>query len=114
MKPDPSGRAVSWSALMELAGMLGWSPDTLARATLPELLAHLRGWQRAHGIDPDGAAPMDRPTLSQLMQRYPDMMPDQETPDDQTDRDFRPVDPHTEPAGRAAFAPGHGPRRARQ
>jgi hypothetical protein len=41
--------------------------------TLPELKLAVRGWQRAHGIDPDqneGSNAMSRSRLMELAQRY--------------------------------------------
>ena len=39
-----------------IAGAMGWTPDTLYRATLPELLAHYDGWLKANGADGKTAA----------------------------------------------------------
>ncbi len=55
--------------------MLGLSPEILLRTTLPELKYVMRGYERAHGIDPDeGAArrtrAMSRERLNQLLERY--------------------------------------------
>ncbi|WP_286828741.1 MULTISPECIES: hypothetical protein [Kordiimonas] len=57
--------------------MLGQSPRQTCRQTLPELKLRLRGWQRAHGINPDTgaardsrAAPMTRERLLALAERY--------------------------------------------
>ena len=59
---------------MERAGALGWSPETLANATLPELIYHFRGWQRANGIDPDATTnltgPMTKAEGLALFEKY--------------------------------------------
>lgn len=55
--------------------MLGLSPRATLKATLPELRYAMRGYERAHGIDPDaGANPsgraMSRARLNELLERY--------------------------------------------
>jgi len=58
---------------MEIGGILGWRPDDIYRATIPELLLMFRGWQRAQGIDPDkgaaGSKAMSRAEYEKLKAR---------------------------------------------
>ena len=58
--------------------MLGMSPHAVMQTTLPELKYAMRGFERAHGTDPDVASaakprrlrPMDRDRLNTLLERY--------------------------------------------
>ena len=56
--------------------MLGWTPRVLMKTTLPELTLAMRGYERAHGIDPDKDVMPEKPTamsrarLVQLVERY--------------------------------------------
>ncbi|WP_417451278.1 hypothetical protein [Kordiimonas sp.] len=56
--------------------MLGLSPKATLESTLPELKFAMRGYQRAHGINPDADVPaaksraMDRTRLNELLERY--------------------------------------------
>ena len=68
-KPGADQRR-GWDWTLELGGMLGWVPDTVYRATLPELMLALRGFQRARGIDPDAASDvMTRDRLAELLRQ---------------------------------------------
>lgn len=51
--------------------MAGLSPLEIKALTLPELWIALRGWQRAHGIDPEekGASPMTHERLMALIEK---------------------------------------------
>jgi len=52
--------------------MIGQSPEQTFRQTLPEMKIAMRGWQRAHGIDPDknnGTSAMSRKRLMELVER---------------------------------------------
>ncbi|MCJ9428695.1 phage tail assembly chaperone [Kordiimonas sp. A6E486] len=56
---------------MEAAGLLGWSPTTTFRATLPELLLALNAVLDSRGLLPDDTpAAMTRAELNDLMERY--------------------------------------------
>jgi len=53
--------------------MVGQRPTETMKQTLPELKLAMRGWQRAHGIDPDknnGTNAMSRARLMELVERY--------------------------------------------
>ncbi|UTW56191.1 hypothetical protein [Kordiimonas sp. SCSIO 12610] len=51
--------------------MLGWPPDTLYGATVPELMLALQGWKRANGYAVDNAPTvMTRERLNEILERY--------------------------------------------
>ncbi|WP_262689782.1 hypothetical protein [Kordiimonas aestuarii] len=56
--------------------MLGLSPAVTLACTLPELKFAMRGYQRAHGINPDKDMPdarskaMSGARLNELLERY--------------------------------------------
>ncbi len=45
--------SINWQHIYERAAAMGWTPEVLHKATLPEMIYSFRGWQRANGIDPD-------------------------------------------------------------
>jgi len=52
--------------------MIGQQPNQTMCQTLPEMKITMRGWQRAHGIDPDknnGSNAMGRTRLMELVER---------------------------------------------
>lgn len=55
-------------------GVLRWTPRAFWRSTPAELYQAIRGWQLAHGIDPDEgqAEPLTMAELDDLMARFPD------------------------------------------
>jgi len=59
--------------VIEAGAMIGQRPSQTFSQTLPELKIAMRGWQRAHGIDPDqhnGTNAMSRDRLNELAERY--------------------------------------------
>ena len=57
-----------WAWVMEAGFLVGWTPDQVKRATLPELNLALRAYLRRIGKDPDRAAnAMHRDGLDALM-----------------------------------------------
>ena len=69
---------MNWGQFIEVGAMLGLSPKAVMRSTLPELKYAMRGYERAHGIDPDspkagnatGSRAMGRDRLNELLERY--------------------------------------------
>lgn len=69
---------MNWGQFIEVGAMLGLSPRAVLRATLPELKFAMRGYERAHGIDPDSpgaghaanSRAMSRDRLNELLERY--------------------------------------------
>lgn len=64
---------MDWANIIEAAAMAELRPDQTFRLTLPELRLVMRGWQRAHGLEPDkheNVKPMSRARLIELAKRY--------------------------------------------
>ena len=54
-----------------MGGILGWTPQDTAAATLPEILLAVRGWQRSMGVDPDRPQPASHTPMTRA--RYEDL-----------------------------------------
>ena len=64
---------MEWAKILEAGAMIGQRPEHTLGQTLPELKLAMRGWQRAHGIDPDAqrnTKPMSYGRLMELAGKY--------------------------------------------
>ena len=72
---DAIKTSIDWRHIYERAAAMGWTPQVLQKATIPELIYSFRGWQRANGIDPDAEVsranvPISRTEAEYLFAKY--------------------------------------------
>lgn len=66
---DDGIEAINWHDVIVAGTTLGWAPNDIYQATLPELLMAIEGQRNKRGIKP-APQPMSRERLNELVETY--------------------------------------------